>query len=259
MFDWAGTIVDHGSLAPITTLLQLFAKIGVKLSNEDARRPMGLEKRDHLRAILSTPAVAAEWTRVHGRPSTSESVDALFEAFAPMQTLNLSAHSTVIAGALETFAACRKNGLRIGSCTGYSSQMMKELDWMARKQGLGVDALVCPDEVGAGRPKPWMIFENMRRLDVHPPRAVVKVDDTVVGMAEGRNAGVWCVGLSQTGNELGLTASELAEMNPAELQRKTAGAESSLMHAGAHYVIRSVADLPDLLAVIDRRLVDSGL
>ena len=52
IFDWAGTTVDHGSLAPVRVLVQMFAAHGVPISNAQARRDMGLLKRDHIDRIL---------------------------------------------------------------------------------------------------------------------------------------------------------------------------------------------------------------
>ena len=61
IFDWAGTTVDHGSLAPVRAITELFRRHGISLSNADARRDMGVFKRDHIRNILAMPQVAAEW------------------------------------------------------------------------------------------------------------------------------------------------------------------------------------------------------
>ncbi|MGB6552046.1 MAG: hypothetical protein WBE78_01055, partial [Candidatus Binataceae bacterium] len=63
IFDWAGTTVDHGSLAPVRVLQQVFARRGVTVSEEDARRDMGVLKKDHLRKILLEPGVAAQWNK----------------------------------------------------------------------------------------------------------------------------------------------------------------------------------------------------
>ncbi len=58
IFDWAGTTIDHGSLAPLAPFLRAFAEKGVEISPDEARGPMGLHKKDHIRALLQLPAVA---------------------------------------------------------------------------------------------------------------------------------------------------------------------------------------------------------
>ena len=66
MLDWAGTTVDHGSIAPVLALQTLFAKYGLTLSSEDIRRDMGLLKRDHIQAILNLPSVRLQWQTITG-------------------------------------------------------------------------------------------------------------------------------------------------------------------------------------------------
>src|ERR1700723_2670719 len=85
MLDWAGTTVDHGSIAPVIALQTLFAKHSIELAAEDARRDMGLLKRDHIRAILALPNIREEWRDVTGQAPTETEVDSLFHEFGPLQ------------------------------------------------------------------------------------------------------------------------------------------------------------------------------
>ena len=57
--DWAGTIVDHGSLAPVQVFIDAFAAFDVALTAAEARRPMGLPKRDHIEALLANAIASA--------------------------------------------------------------------------------------------------------------------------------------------------------------------------------------------------------
>ena len=66
VLDWAGTTVDYGSFAPTAVFLRLFESRNVTITAKDARSGMGLMKKDHLRTILSQPAVAAAWQAAHG-------------------------------------------------------------------------------------------------------------------------------------------------------------------------------------------------
>ena len=42
ILDWAGTVVDHGSRAPMGAFVRAFAEFGVAISVADARGPMGI-------------------------------------------------------------------------------------------------------------------------------------------------------------------------------------------------------------------------
>src|SRR5436190_14020266 len=61
IFDWAGTTVDHGSLAPVRAVTEVFRGRGVAVSDAEARRDMGIYKRDHIRNLLFDAAVSARW------------------------------------------------------------------------------------------------------------------------------------------------------------------------------------------------------
>ena len=52
------------------------------------------------------------------------------------------------------------------------------------------------------------------RLDVFPMTSMVKVDDTPVGIEAGRNAGCWTVGVTRTGNCVGLSVEEIDQLAP---------------------------------------------
>lgn len=254
VFDWAGTIVDHGSLAPLGAFVRAFAAFDVAISIADARGPMGLPKRDHILAIAALPHVAAAWHARHGRPFGPADADRIFAVFEPMMLAAVRAHAALIPGAAEAVAACRARGLAIGSTTGYTRAIMAELAPLAAAQGYTPDCLVCAGDLAAGRPTPLMMYRCFADLGVHPPAAVVKVDDTAPGIAEGIAAGTWTVGLALTGNEAGLSAEELAALDEAARAPLRERAAAALRAAGAHWVIDSVAELPALLPAIEARL-----
>ncbi|HYK66015.1 MAG TPA: phosphonoacetaldehyde hydrolase, partial [Patescibacteria group bacterium] len=81
ILDWAGTTVDHGSLAPVRVLQEVFARRGVPISEEEARRDMGVLKKDHIRKILFAPEISAKWGRTVGREPTEADVENLFANF----------------------------------------------------------------------------------------------------------------------------------------------------------------------------------
>lgn len=163
-------------------------------------------------------------------------------------------YSTPIDGVPETVAALREKGIKIGSTTGYTSQMMERVLPKAAAQGYRADCVVTPDVTGAGRPGPFMLFECMRQLDVYPPKAVVKVGDTVVDMQEGKNAGAWSIGILTGSNLLGLTRDEYEAMDRQELKTLKSRATSRYYEAGADRVIDSIRELPLAIEELNRRL-----
>jgi phosphonoacetaldehyde hydrolase len=254
VFDWAGTVIDHGSRAPMGVFVRAFAEFGVAITIDEARGPMGMAKRDHVAAVLAMPRVAAAWAAAHGRPPAGADVDAVYAVFAPMNVAVVTDHATLIAGAAETVAALRARGLKIGSTTGYTREIMAPLLPMAAAQGYAPDNLVCAGDLAEGRPTPMMLYRAFLDLGVWPAASVVKVDDTGVGIAEGLNAGCWTVGVALTGNVFGLSPEETAALGPAAFAARRAAAFGALRRAGAHVVIDSVAELLPVIDAIDGRL-----
>ena len=254
ILDWAGTTVDHGSLAPVRVLQQVFDRRGVPISEAQARRDMGVLKKDHIRKILFEPNVSAQWREAAGHAPTEADVKSLFADFVPLQLECLVKYSTVIDGIAETVARIRKRGIKIGSTTGYTRAMLDMILRPAAEQGYRPDCAITPDDVGAGRPHPWMIFANAIRLQVEPLEAIVKIGDTAVDIEEGLRAGVWTIGVARTGNMIGLSAEDFAALAPAEQATRLENARIALSAAGAHEVIDAVADCEPALNAIEARI-----
>jgi phosphonoacetaldehyde hydrolase len=254
ILDWAGTIVDHGSCAPVAALREIFASVGVAISTDEARRHMGVAKRTHIASILGLPEVREKWIKARGHAPESSDVDELYAGFIPKQLEVLENHSGVITGVQQAAQRMRSRGLKIGTTTGYNRAMLQYVLDRAREQGFVPDHSVCPDDVPSGRPRPFMCYLNAVRLEVFPMWTLVKIGDTAVDMEEGVNAGMWTIGITRTGNEVGLTPSGWHAADESERARRLAHARAVLMDAGAHYVAESVADCDDALDRIEDRL-----
>ncbi|MCS6941010.1 MAG: phosphonoacetaldehyde hydrolase [Roseiflexus sp.] len=254
ILDWAGTAVDYGAFAPVAVFVRLFEQRGVPITPEDARAGMGLMKKDHLRAILDRPAVAAAWRSVYGAPPAVQHIDELFEQFIPLQMSVVREYAMPIPGLIDAITELRKRGVRIGTTTGYLRAMMDILAPAAAAHGYRPDSIVCPDEVPAGRPAPWMCFQNAMLLGVYPMAALVKVGDTPVDIEEGLNAGMWTVGVTLTGNLLGLTEAEVNALTPSDRAEAHKRIGEQLYAAGAHLVIEGVWDLPRAINEIEARI-----
>ena len=254
VFDWAGTMIDFGSCAPVDAMRAAFAQAGVTVSDAAIRAPMGRAKRDHVDAILYAPDVAAAWQAAHGSAPGVADGDRIYTALEPLMAEAAGKHTKLISGAAELVAQLRAEGIKIGSCTGYTRAMMAEILPQAAAQGYAPDSVVCAGETLEGRPSPLMLWQNMVNLGVWPASACVKVDDAEVGIEEGRNAGCWTVGVAASGNGVGLDSEAFAALDSEDRRSRIAKAAANLEAAGAHFVIDTVTDLPAILAQIEERL-----
>lgn len=249
IFDWAGTTVDHGSRAPIEAVRAVFRLRGIEVAERLARGPMGMAKLDHLRLLVAEPSIASAWERQSGRPPTEADVLAMYEDFRPLQLAQIESHGGVIDGVADVVRDLRARGIAIGSTTGYFREAAEASATVARRDGYEPDLVVIPDDVSGGRPAPWMMFRCMELLGVYPPASVVKVGDTRIDIEEARNAGTWAVGVAATGNEIGLSAPDLASLPHGEREGRLAIVREAFVGWGADDVVGSVADL---LPAIDR-------
>lgn len=255
IFDWAGTLVDFGSLAPTQIFVEAFATFGISITLEQARGPMGLSKWDHIHQLLQEPSIAAQWSSMFGRAPSAADVDAIYARFMPMQIAKVGEFSAPIDGAVQVLQWLRANRLKVGSCSGYPREVLNQLLPQAAKAGIAPDHVVAGDELTAGgRPGPYMALANVLALGISDVRACVKVDDTVPGIEEGLNAGMWTIGLSLSGNEVGYSKEEYSAADSVDVEAKIAVAEAKLKKAGSHYVMRTISDLPAVLAKIAERM-----
>ena len=254
ILDWAGTVVDHGSSAPMGAFVKAFAHFGVTISINDARGPMGMAKRDHIRMVGTAPAVAAAWRANHGRDFDDAAIDAIFEVFEPLNVAAVEAHSALIPGAHDALQWCKARGIRVGSTTGYTRPIMERLMPLAAAQGFVPEVTICAGDLAAGRPAPLQIWSALAQMGIWPASSVIKLDDTAPGIGEARAAGCWAAGAALTGNNPGLSAEELARLPPDQRSALRRAASEPLLRAGAHLAIDSIAELPWLVEHIEARL-----
>ena len=254
IFDWAGTIVDFGCIAPAVVFVEVFEDRQVPITLAEARAPMGAPKKDHIRAIVQMEAVRRRWEEAHGRPPGEADVEAMYADFVPRQIACLSTYSALIPGTLELVAELRRRDIKIGTNTGYSAEMAAVNLADTKAQGFEPESCVTASDVPAGRPYPYMCFRNAIDLGVGCVAACVKVDDTVPGIEEGLNAGMWSIGVSVSGNEVGLSLQAWRDLPEAERAARRSRAHRRLAQAGAHYVVDDVSQVLPCIDDIARRL-----
>ena len=242
IFDWAGTMVDFGCLAPVRALVEAFAAEGVAIDAVTARRDMGKAKRDHVEALLHEPTVAAAWRARFGCDPGPDAAARLIARLGPLMRDHAATAATLIPGALETFQELRGAGIKVASSTGYTREMMEPVLVLAAAQGYVPAQVICSGETPAGRPSPLMIYKACAELGVWPLSRVVKVDDAEAGVREGKAAGAFTVGVT-SGNALGLSLESMQALPAAQRDRRQETAARALRDAGADLVIDSVAGL----------------
>ncbi|MFL9892977.1 phosphonoacetaldehyde hydrolase [Paraburkholderia sp. RL17-381-BIF-C] len=254
IFDWAGTVVDYGSLAPMGAFVETFEQFGVSITIDEARGPMGMAKRPHITALMALPRVAQAWADKYGHVPGEADIDAVYDVFVPKNIAVAASYSSVIPGVADVASALRSDDIRIGTTTGYTREIMAEIVPGAAAQGFSPDSIVCTGDTPEGRPSPYMIYKTLPELGVWRAKNAIKVDDTEVGIEEGINGGTWAVGVAVSGNAFGMAEDDVKALAPDEFAWRRQAAIQKLQAAGAHYVIDSVADLMPVVYDIEARL-----
>jgi phosphonoacetaldehyde hydrolase len=256
IFDWAGTTVDFGSLAPVEAFAAAFGAFGVTPTIAEIRAPMGLPKRTHIEKMLAGERLASLWLEKRGRSHSPDDIDEIYARFEPALYGVLAKRAEPLAGVADTVRELREMGVAIGSTTGYTRAMMDVIAPLAARGGYAPDALVCPDDVGGvGRPYPYMLWRNLETLGVASIDEALKVGDTAADMQEGKNAGCVRVGVIRGSSMLGLSEPEYEAPDGADRRAMFSEARRGYAEAGADHVIDDITELTSLI----RRIEEASL
>ena len=217
---------------------------------------MGLRKDLHIFELTKVPEIRERWKTVYGKYPDQSDVDDMFKYFVPMQLACLRKYTTLLPHVAEVTQKFQKEGIKIGSSTGFVRSMVDILEEDAKKQGYTPDASVAGDEVINGaRPKPFMVYRNLDLMNVNPIQSVVKVDDTVSGVGEALETGCWGVGIARYSNYMDMdTLEEAGSLSEEEIQRRLIKTRDILQKSGAHYVIDTFYQLVDVVDDVNLQL-----
>ena len=215
IMDWAGTAVDYGCFAPVAAFMKAFAEKGLSIDVKQTRKPMGLPKIQHIRELLTMPEVNEQFTSRYQRSWAEEDVVELNRLFEEYLFASLEEYTDPIPGVIPTLEKLRTEGLKIGSTTGYTREMMDVVLPAALAKGYCVD---------------------------------------YCDIKEGVNAKVWSVGVILGSNEMGLTEEETDNLTADELEDRMVEVRNRMLEAGASYVIRNIEELPALIQTINLKM-----
>lgn len=220
--DIAGTTVNEGGTV-YRVLADTVRALGADPTGEDVERWMGASKREAIDALLSASGVAAD----------DAAVDAGFTDFrARLIDAYRAQPPAPFPGVPALFSELRASGIKVALTTGFDREVTNALLDSIGWDDHVVDAVVCIDDVPAGRPAPYLIFRAMERTGVIDVRRVLTVGDTVRDIDSGRNAGAAIV--------LGVTTGDVAA--------------ETLTAAGPTEVIDNVVAIAALLSARGQRL-----
>jgi len=216
ILDWAGT---HRTTARSRRLGLSRRSSPISASDNDgqARGPMGVYKLDHIRAIAAIPEVADRWQRVHGSACTEDDILAMYRELIPIQEQILPQFCDLIPGTVEAVNEIRARGYKIGSTTGYPRSIGEIAARRANRTGLRARRHGLRGR-GSGRPPRTVDASASHGGDARLPSQLRGEGRRHGGgHRRGLNAGAWTVGITKTGNYVGLDRAEAAAMPSGKL------------------------------------------
>ncbi len=248
IFDWAGTTVDYGCFALVKVFIEVFEHAGINVTMEEVRKPMGMLKWDHIRTMMEMPRIKAEWIKKYGKEPEDADADRLYKEYEPALLHILNQYADPKPYVVETVEKLRQSGIKIGSTTGYTDVMMNIVAPKAKEKGYAPDYWISPDSTnGMGRPYPYMIFKNMEDLGVSSVQQVIKVGDTISDILEGKQAGVFTIGVLEGSSLMGISKEEYDALQEEEKKEKLSQVEEQYKEAGADAVIRDIRGLLEFI------------
>ena len=205
IFDLGGTLVDKYSMTPVLAFKRTFDKYNIRLTAKEIYQDMGIEKSEHISKILNFDSSKCIWDDRYKRAPNSQDVAKLFREFRDNQRTLVKNHMTILPETQPVIRELKRNNVKIAVNTGFDQDTMIAILEKLNHYDIEPDySLSSTCMTIPGRPDPSMIYELMKRCDVQDPRQVVKIDDTPVGIKEGKNAGCHTIGVARWSAQMGV-------------------------------------------------------
>ena len=191
IFDMAGTTIEDRGQVP-TAFAATLAANNITITSDEIARVRGASKRQAIRNLLP-PHQDSE----AGRRAFEVDAERIYREFGTrLRDAYARDGVRAVPGAQDAIRALRSSGAKVALTTGFdrdiANLLLSTLGWTPDT----IDAVVCGDDVPAGRPAPDMILLAMTLTGVADPALVANVGDTTMDLESAARAGVrWNVGV----------------------------------------------------------------
>lgn len=249
VFDLGGTIVDRYSLSPFISLKHAFRRKGLDIPNRLIYKDMGVDKHYHIDLILKDKYISREWKQKHGKYPDMNSTMSVFDEFIKYQMDDGIKNIEILPETKTCINWLGNNNISTGVTTGFSRPIMNAIKEKLLDENIHIDKYVSSTCLGKpGRPNPHMMREIINHLSISDPRRVIKIDDTVVGLQEGKNAGAITVGVAKWSTNMKMTDyEEDKNTSKEEYVERLKKSREILWSAKPDYVVDSLNELPKII------------
>ena len=250
IFDLGGTIVDRYSITPLKSLIETFKRHNINISNNLIFKDMGIDKKIHIENILDDTNVYQEWFKQYKRNPEYDDVLKLHQIFKNIQ-VKKSHKIDIIPETYNAFEYLKKNDIKIGCTTGFDKNNADIIGRVLNDNLCKLDNIVSSTCVEKSRPHPNMIHKNMIDLGIVDPRTIIKIDDTNIGIKEGKNAGLWTVGVARWSTYMNVLPENYNNMNDIVIGERLEKSKEKLKQSRPDFIIETLYELPNIIETIN--------
>ena len=216
IFDMAGTIINEGGII-YDAIYKTLDNMGYNPSKSDKESWYGRDKKEVLRKCIEKKHRSKVDIDLLTQKAEKNLIQELENMYFKKDNISLMPNT------MNVINEIRFNNINVALNTGYPKEMQEKiLDHFNLRSN--IDAYISSDQVGIGRPFPYMIYNLMEQCNVYDPKVVVKVGDTKNDILEGKNANI------------GLTIAVLSGAGNMEDFSKH-----------ANFIVKDISVVPDLL------------
>lgn len=243
IFDLGGTLVDKFSLSPYIALKTVFKKRGININDSLIFKDMGKHKLDHINLILNDNYVSRNWFQIHKKyPGINEGQE-IYNDFNHYQLNEGIDMIDILPETKKCIDILQKNNISTGVTTGFNKPITMNIRDKLIENDILIDKYVSSTCLGLpGRPSPHMIQNIMNSISLKDPTKVLKVDDTVIGLQEGKSAGCITVGVAKWSTYMYMKDKD-TPLSKEEYIERLKNSKEILYSAKPDYVITSLNEL----------------
>lgn len=248
IFDWAGTTVDYGSLAPVVAFKAAFNTKNIFPTDDEIRQFMGMSKWDHIGEMLKLATIRQQWEEEYNELPNEDDRKELYTMFESALMAHLLKSTDLKPALLESINYLSDSNVRVATTTGYTPQMMDAVAEGAARLGYQPELILTSADVNDhGRPAPDMINKILSDFGITDPNNAIKIGDTLVDIEEGQNAGVKTVGIVEGSSLMGMMETEFNELTTEEKEAARQAVVQLFESVNADYIINDLSELPEVI------------
>ena len=188
--------------------------------------------------------------RLYGQYPNSNSVMSVYDEFIKYQMNEGINNCEILPETKKCIQWLRDNNISTGVTTGFNKPIMNALKEKLIDDDININKYVSSTCLGKpGLPNPHMMNEIITNFNLtFDTKKVIKVDDTGIGIEEGKKSGTLTVGVAKWSTNMKMTNYHQEEnMSKEEYVERLKCSREALWRANPDYVINSLDDLPKII------------